>query len=98
MIMTRSNNNYSIGWCFGQRESDGQQGWFPMTFMVEIDSDHAKYREVCYLFSSVFFCSCLFLSVNLFIDLSVKHITLNNIIYNQGGFLKKLQNGLASLF
>ena len=37
--------NYA-GWCFGQRESDGQQGWFPMSFMVEIDSDHAKYREV----------------------------------------------------
>ncbi|KAL5264899.1 hypothetical protein ACHWQZ_G005850 [Mnemiopsis leidyi] len=37
---------YTDGWCFGQRESDGQQGWFPMSFMVEIDSDHAKYREI----------------------------------------------------
>ena len=34
------------GWYEGEREKDGQRGWFPSTFTQEIGSDHLRMKNL----------------------------------------------------
>jgi len=37
---------YTDGWCEGIRERDGKQGWFPLSYMEEIQTEHTAYRQI----------------------------------------------------
>lgn len=35
-----------IGWCYGERLRDGECGWFPANYVVEIVNPHVRARNL----------------------------------------------------